>query len=763
MKKWTSVVIAFLCILIIQLPSLQVAASEATSTKGFIYDETGELSTNEIKELETKISQQSFELYVQILNSVSNQSISQYAEQQYKQLGLAADDVLLVVDMQEGYVQMQISNNSTLDYALKDAKNLSGGNDPLIPFVELYFFPNAAKGDFAGAITDVIEGLAYHLEQYQSSGGSSSSGQSASVPQLSPQSVTVITIVVVAALVLLIVGLQLRTRSKYKKDLAGLTDRLEEVLGKVHDLEDGLSTALKFSQGQSREQIEAAERELYQLLQRATKLPEVLRSLEKIPAWVSRKQTAYALELSYQLTQHLQLANQLSAMFEAYKEQISKVTKDQHEKQEAFQEAQEKFSNLKNEHKQLVKLAEQENEISKFLQKNEAELAFNPLSAQENLDRYGSTIDRWCQDVTQYNEFFQEHKQLPQKIAATKTKLDQLIMQEQLKLIEISPYDYFESMDEQLATVQKALVIGEMSVVRNGLQRVTNGLASAIDEVKRSATARDNNDQLLRQFSLIAAQFETEHNAVIMKQIDKLKKQFHEIHWRNADHLFHETARKVTQLKELLQQAAHNNTFEQQRYFEAQKKLEQGAALVAEVQHNTGSLLHIHERLEQRVQEALASSSGMKRHVSQLIASAQAQNVHQERGIQNLVANAHSYISAIENAVSLSPRNLHHLDEQISTASTAVSQLEQQINQAIQARIAFERAEQERRQREVLRKMNNRNGRGGFGGGGFGGGGFGGGGSRGGGGSFGGGGSSRGGGGSFRGGGSSRGGGGKFR
>ena|GEM_PF-1473701 len=783
MKKWTMMLVAGICIVLLQF-SLTVQIGASSVTDQYIYDETSTLSSSEITSMESKIQAQSFQLYVLFVNSTGNQSIADFAEGQYTQMKLLSNQGLLVVAVDDGYVQLQLGKNSTLEKSLYSAKDLSS-SDPVTDFVEQYFFPSAASGDFAGAIDEVINGLAGYMKQSNSTNNVGEKVQSSqgSPLQISAKGIALIIgflIVITAAIMLMV---QLRKRRRYSEDVENLTDELETVLGKVHDLEDGLTTALKFSQGRSKSIIEASENELYTLLQRATTYPEQLRSLKPLPKWISSKHVVHLKELMYQVKQQLQLANRLEDVFHAYNNEISIATKLLQDHQLSFDQAKKSFERMnKSDEVTLIKLTEKQLEIQKIIEQCTALLAFNPVEAKVQLDQNGAQITGWCSDINEYTSLVSEVSKLPNKINESKQQIDELVQQERLKLDEISPYKYFDSMNGQLSSIKKALNIGDMKVVRDGIQRINNWLATSIAEVKQSINARDRNHQMLKQFTLVIMQFDQDQQTAISKQINALKLQFHEVHWRNAADQYTELQRNVDLLKEQMDKAENYNSIEVQRYMEADNILQEANTLLQVIQDSSAQLLHIHERSEQRVIEYLTTCGQLKTSIVQLRSTAQSHGVSSYPGISETETAASGSVQTLENAVSLTPRNLYHANEQLRDASQKVNEFENIVNQAVASKIARERAEQERLQVEMMRRMlKGGNNNGGFGGGGgfggngprnggggfgsFGGGGSfkGGGGSRGGGGSFKGGGGSRGGGGSFKGGGGSRGGGGKFK
>ena len=478
--------------------------------------------------------------------------------------------------------------------------------------------------------------------------------------------------------------LQWRKRKNYSEDVEKLTDELETVLGKVHELEDGLTTALKFSQGRSRAIVESSENELYTLLQRAAAYPEQLRSLKPLPRWISAKHVVHVKELMYQVKQQLQMAIRLEDVFQTYNNEIAMATKSLQHHQSMFEQAKISLAMMKKSNEvTLIKLIEKEAKLKQIVENATALLAFNPVEANLLLDQYSSQITTWCNEINEYSALVNESSKLPEKINEAKRQLDVIVQQERLKLEEISPYNNFESMIGQLLSIKKALNIGDMNVAREGLQRINHWLANSIAEVKQSIKARDRNQQLLKQYMLVLMQFEQGQQAEITKQINALRLQFHEVHWRNAADTFTELQRNVAMLKEQIDKAEQYNTFEIQRYLAADKILEQANSLLQKIQDSSAQLLHIHERSEQRVQEYLVECGQLKASIVQSRSTAQSQGVYNYSSIIETENAASSSVLTLENAVSLTPRNLYHGAEQLRDARQKVDEFGNLVNQAV--------------------------------------------------------------------------------
>ncbi|URN94471.1 MAG: hypothetical protein NAG76_22060 [Candidatus Pristimantibacillus lignocellulolyticus] len=513
----------------------------------------------------------------------------------------------------------------------------------------------------------------------------------------SAQGIALIFGLIIVVAIVIIFMVQSRKRRRYNEDVDNLTDELETVLGKVHELEDGLTTALKFSQGHSKAIIEASENELYTLLQRATTYPEQLRSLKPIPRWISSKHVVHLKELMYQVKQQLQLANRLEDVFHSYNNEISIATKVLQDYQLSFNQAKQNFETMnKNNEMTLIKLSEKQLDIQKMIDQCAALLAFNPVEAKVQLDQYGSQITTWCSDINEYTSLVSEVSKLPNKINETKLKIDELVHQERLKLDEISPYKFFDSMNGQLASMKKALNIGDMIIVRDGIQRINNWLTTSLAEVKQSIDARNRNQQVLNQFKLAMIQYEKDHHTEITKQINALQLQFHEIHWRNAAEQLTELQRNVEMLKEQMDKAENYNSFEVQRYLESDNILQEANSLLQAIQDSSAQLLHIHERSEQRVREYLTTCGQLKKSIVQLRSTAQSHVVYSYPGIHETECAASSSIQILENAVSLTPRNLYHANEQLRDATQKVNEFENLVKQAVDNKMARERAEEER-------------------------------------------------------------------
>src|SRR5690606_16391258 len=107
----------------------------------------------------------------------------------------------------------------------------------------------------------------------------------------------------------------------------------------------------------------------------------------------------------------------------------------------------------------LQALFQRQTDTELMLKDIEATLAFNPIEASKRLNEEEANIISWVEDVLDYEQLLGALNKLPQHIKETKQKLELLIANESLTLQEISPYQWFDSMNGQLLTIERSLKI----------------------------------------------------------------------------------------------------------------------------------------------------------------------------------------------------------------------------------------------------------------------------------------------------------------
>jgi len=762
-------------IIVLTIYSLLISPVLAVTPNGtYIQDEIGALSNQEKNELETSMRNQDIKLNVLIIDSIGSQSMGSYSERIFSEWGLGADEGLLVIADDDGMVQLQLQINSRLENAIYS--QFSGSN-PVTTFLEQQFYPYAAEGNYYKAIDDTINGLAHYVQQYNSlPPGTPDRAQTTSSSSSALSMLLMVAFLVVAAIVFVLIQ-QRNKRMRTKKLLPQLEDHYEKISARLQKLDADMNEIKKFSMGKSRDIVGDVEDELYELLQQMSKYPEQLRSWKTLSAFQLQKQEGSLRQLERDLKHIEQSIAELQAAIDKYKSIEAAATQLLQERKSSFEKGKAALEAIATDAETTLKaLFDRQQEIAQLLKEIEAALAFNPIEASTRLNAEESKISGWVEDVLDYEQLIEALRTLPENIKQTRQKIDLLVQNEQLTLQEISPYQSFDAMNGQLLTIERSLKIGDVPTARDCANRIEQWLSTALSDVTRSIDARDGNIEQARTLELSLQQLRADKLSIAERSIAQAKQEYDSVHWLNAEQKHSRIPEQIAQIESLIKQAKQLNDRSSQRYFEAERMLQ-------EAQNQLNELEAICLEHEQLLHDLNRSRQSLQQRVSQLkqgLAQTRNQVQHQGIRVQGAMAEAERYaqqqLADIERMLAVKPYRLDGIEQLLLQVQQASNHFNQIASKEISEKQARERAEQERlrqiAQMEMMRRMMNndrnrgprggsRGGGGGFGGGGFGGGGFGGGGSRGGGGGFGGGGS-RGGGGGFRGGGS-RGGGGRFK
>jgi len=748
-------------LMLIQLV-LMLPVHAVTSNGTYIQDEIEVLSKQERNALETSMYNQNIKLNVLVVDTLDGKSAASYSEKLFSDWGLGADEGLLVIADHDGIVQLQLQIDSRLEKALYAQLD---GRDPVTTFLEQQFYPYAAEGNYYKAIDDTINGLAYYVEQYSSLPSASAGGATVSSSNaISGYALFVAIGLLIIAVVIILLVVQRKNRIRTKELLLQLEDQYEKISEKLQSLDAEMNEIKKFSQGKSRDLVGDAEDQLYELLQQISSYPEQLRAWKRLSSAQLHRNQGSVKALERTLHRIEQSIGELQAAIDKYKNIEAAAIKLLNERKASFEQGQQVLQEIATDAETtLQSLFERQQDIKKLLEQIEATLAFNPIEASTRLNNEEARIASWVEDVNAYGYLVETLHKLPEHIKQTKHKIDMLVQREQLTLQEISPYQWFDSMNGQLLTIERSLKIGDVPSARDCANRIEHWLQTALTDVTRSIDARDGNLEHVRALERGLMELRSERLPLAERSIEQTKQQFDSIHWQEAVRKQQRLPEQLLEVEHKIKLAKQYNDQKEQRYLEAEKLLQEAQNEVNKVE--AVSLEH-----EQLLYELNRTCQSIQVSVDQLEQSfGQVRHQLQRSGIriQGMMAgtenNGLDQLRQIERQLAATPRNLNHLEQMLSQVQHLYGQFNQMAAQEIAAKEARERAEQERlrqlAQMEMMRRMMNqdrhRGPRGGNGGG------FGGGGSRGGGGSFGGGGS-RGGGGSFRGGGS-RGGGGKFK
>lgn len=770
MNRRTSFTLA--AILLLMLHMLFAPPVQAVGPNGsYIHDETGALSGQEISALEANMSKQGIKLNVLLVASIGSQDIASYSEQLFSDWGLSSDEGLLVVDDGIGEVWLQLPIGSTLESALYAADDLRR-NDPVASFLEQRFFPKAGEGNYYAAIEETINGLAFYIDSYKSQPTKGTNG-AAAVPRSEGSGLTMLIMIAVLIIVgaAIFIFAQRAKRKRVKSLLLQLEDRYEKRSAELHKLNYEMEEIKKFSMGKSRDIIGDVEDDLYELLQQMSRYPEQLRAWQQLAPSQLQKAEVSLHDMSRALNDIEHSIAELQSAVDKYKNIEAAATELLRQRQESFAQGKKALLAISTDAETTLRaLFDRQNEIEALLKDIEAALAFNPIEASTRLNAEEAKITSWVEDVNMYEHLIEALRKLPQHIEQTKQKLDTLVSNEGLTLQEISPYQWFDSMNGQLLTIERSLKIGDVPTARECANRIENWLSTALSDVTRSISARDANIEHLRALEQALQELKSQRMAKAQQSLSLTKQQFDAAHWQEAEQELEQLPQQIAQIEQQIKLACQYNDAKTQRYLEAESILQEAQNKVNELEAFCLELEQLHHELESSLQQLIHRVAQEKSGFDHVRSNLNSHNLQMHGGMADAHMRGLQLLNGIEQQLASRPIMLDGMTEQLKYVQQYYTQFHQMAAKAIADKQARERAEQERlrqlAQIEMMRRMTNQNrrnngGGGGFGGGGFGGGGFGGGGSRGGGGSFRGGGS-RGGGGSFRGGGS-RGGGGRFK
>lgn len=760
-KKNNFAIVALLLFIVCLLLAPQVGA---VGPNGYINDEIGALTNKQVQALEDSMSEQGIKLNVLLVDTIGSQDAASYSEKIFSDWKLSSDEALLLIADREGDVWLQLAIGSTLENALYTAAGLKGSN-PVLSFLEQRFYEQAAAGNYYAAIEKTIDGLAYYVDAYQSGAAAGSNNAAKPSSEGSGFSLLIVIALLVLAAVVIFVITQRNKRKRTKSLLLQLEDRYEKISAKLQKLDFDMNEIKKFSMGKSREVIGDVEDDLYELLQQMSLYPEQLRTWQGLSLAQLQKEEANLQQLARALQQIEHSIAELQAAVDKYKNIEAAATELLRERQASFAQGQQVLRALSTDAETTLKaLFERQSDIEQILKDIEATLAFNPIEASKRLNAEEGNITSWVEDVNMYEHLLETLRKLPQHIEQTKSKLDTLISNEHLTLQEISPYQWFDSMNGQLLTIERSLKIGDVPAARECANRIENWLSTALSDVNRSIKTRDGNIEHIAALEQALLELKSQRILKAQQALDLTKQQFVAAHWQEAERKLQQLPQQIAQIEQQIKQAASLNDRATQRYFEAESVLQLAQNKVNELEARCLELEQLHHEMEKVLQQYQQRVAQHKNNIQLLESNLLTHQLQIVGGMADAQTRARQIISAIEQQLAIRPVKLEGINEQFKYVEQYNDQFHHLAQQAIAEKQARERAEQERlrqlAQIEMMRHMSNQNrhsGGGSRGGSGFGGGG----GSRGGGGSFRSGGS-RGGGGNFRGGGS-RGGGGRFK
>ncbi|MEX1031325.1 MAG: TPM domain-containing protein [Paenibacillaceae bacterium] len=758
-----------LLILVLCLMPAAALAANIPAKEGYIQDTAQILSASEFADVEQAIDDATFNLYLYTVDSLEGSSISSMASSVFSSWSLSSQDALLVISMEEREVHLEVPTNSLLDKSIRQAPEFRGSSNTYTQFIDEYFVPYAAEGNFQEGIISVIEQLDVFKAQLKTP--TTNPSTVITKTKTSNVSSTLVFVVLLLIIIVAVACFQWYRRSSIVKGKKILKKELEVALGKINQIEQEVEPMVQFSKGESETYLRAIKDRFYELLQSSTEFSNQLEAFV-VPMWVTNSTTRGFQTLQQQTQAFTASSTEILSSLNEYQEMESHTTKVLEQSKNAWNQADQQLrGQVEALGYPLEELMSRSAAIEGVLVRSSDSIEFDPMHVKDLLEHTPEELTKLSMDIELVSKQKSALQQLPEQLQSTKKKLDQLINEEKLTLVEIKPYAFFDQVDGQLKELLQHIQSGNTNDATIILQRIQSWMDDAVEQIAGSVRARDWNVSAIEVVDERLSQYEDGYLAQLEQMLQVIKQEYHPEHWSHIPEQLVQIRSIRGSMNQLLRDVISYNKLEAQRYYEAERNLKQMMEQLVEMDTISQHITKLKTELDQAYEQQVQAMRLVEQKYSACRTSMVESGIQTDARILGLVSSAEQSVAVMNRLITDIPRNLTKLAVDIQTESLVIEQMEEAVYAAIEAKRAAEiTLEQER----ARRRRNNTFGGGGSGGGfgGFGGGGGSGssgggsgwksGGSRGGGSSWGSSGKSSGGGSSWGGGGKSRGGGSKW-
>jgi len=677
---------------------LTSAAAPALVDSSYVMDEADLFSVSDIAAVEEANDRAAIDLYIYTTDSLGGTTIESFATDTFADWSLQQDDALLIIVLDEGEVYLEMAIDSPLERALLTAPAYRG--DSHTKLLNDTFVPNASAGDFRQAVIGVIDELDRLLLDYEQ-GGSTPATPSPSVPAPSRPEHTVpapsrpspplpattgtdgsgiggaiLSSVIIGLFALGFFGYMWVERRRAKRIYGGIHEAYLAMLGTVNKLEQEIEPRVQLSRGQSEEYLHALQKRYHELLQASTEYRSEVDAF-RLPAFVTGRTSSKLMTLERQVRSYQTQATELLQEIEAYKTKVSAISTQIKRGKQAWQSADQSLHELTTETGwKLEGLHRQSKELGEAVDRTADLTAFDPLAAETTSSELSDRIEQLQGHIQDAAASAAEYEALPERITATRQRIDQLVREESLELTEIQPYAYFDDMNNQLEQLRQTLERGESIRAVEITQRLNSRLTEAMKLVTDSIEARDWNVQADDQIRSWVARYDASFITRLGGELDRVRQDYRDNHWGHIPGRITWINEQIAHIQQERKAAIALNDRTEQRYLGCRKRLEQLLLTLHEIQSESEAILGLRAKLDGQFSELTARLSERKRRYTDSMATIQTQALPQRPNIAEAVANAEHLISICEQQLEDRQRDLSALHEAIQQADEACGRLE---------------------------------------------------------------------------------------
>jgi len=702
----------FLTVMLIALGAASTASADIPSKQGPVVDEADIFTDEETTRLEQAIGQAPFQLYVLTVPSLEGTPIEDYGIDVFHSWNLRGDDVLLIIAVEEREVQIYFDANSPVETAL--LQHFSG-NDPYAAFLNVHFIPFAAEGRFADGVESVIRELSELKNRLTSpaprpqapaspgtNGKTSDTGaneddSAAGKEEHSPKGtnnvevpafVKVLFRIVLLGLILcaiLIWPLKMLNRHrKWRKELAAARDRHQSILVRLHSLEQELNPLLSLSKGQSRQYLEKWKEPFYQLLQDAASASEPLRNI-KVPFFVRSETQDTIMKWSRQIADFVEQADNIEAAVKEYRETETKTRTKAEQIQTMLRETRKTIEQVQGDYRfSLTALLSSCTSLEQRLQEAIEPLDWDPMTARDRMGGLSQLAEQLVRDAATARSDAQVLTGMPEQLASARQRIDRVVQEEQLLLVEIQPYAVFDRAPSIMNQWAHALDDGRVADASACREQLTGELENALNMVQSTVEAKRSNGPLADEVEKRVSAFDDRTLSLLQDRLTLLQQQYVEDEWFGLPEQLSRIRRMRTEIRERMPEIRGWSDPGVQKYLEANRILLDWRERLDQLETDAERLRTLPETLDADFRQALRSLEETRRLYRKC--EKRLGELPPLGWLLELSAEAETALQAAERVASLSKRAVRVLVGAVKRATERIHELDRESNAILQAK-----------------------------------------------------------------------------
>lgn len=658
-----------------------VGIAYSAQQQGFVRDDAGLFSSSEIYKLNTELSGQEYQMYVNTATGMDEAQGLAYANQIYDRSNFDKNDIVLVITTNPNYVHL-VFQNAVL------ANKIANSNERTVQGVtDNEFVPSAQDGDIVGGVLAVNK----YINHVPFTTVISQKLAQVGLNWGSAIALLIGGIALIWFLIWLIIRLnqmgKLRTR---RQQIQVQHDQIATSLNSliVSDLFKELE--MGFVTGQTKEMIEQLQAQLMKehahiaILQQQIDAVRISISSVKKSATdleqIEQQQTEWATDMA-NVQKHHQEIDELSRTVRGMVE-ASKVNLEQVKQTVANLEKQYQYP--------LTAMKDRIATIEHILQEADQLDEFDFIKAKEPAERADQWLDVLLEDIRLYGEWVQRSQRYTAEIDNTEHELRPIVEREKLKLTVDDPFRLLEHARAEEIRLTQLLAGGNVELIRQSMTVIEQDIAEARQLVSDLIRFRDESNKTLMMAQQQMTDFRTMPE-VYNQEVSRLQGEYANVHIQEQGARYQEIQKRQGEVNILTPQMVNALHDQIQQYRQANIWSEQVRESLSRMEELRTEITSYKDLLDNQKQSEKQRLANLQADYQRANEQQAAIRVHPD-DTQQVQATSYDALEQAQQILSGSLLNMSKVKEAVDHAATCtkifvdrVEELTRQRQEAVEA------------------------------------------------------------------------------